>query len=263
MELDEGGRNFKSRGADAASFALRLLFPPQCAGCRKTVGEPGALCASCWSGMRFLSEPWCDVLGIPFETPVAPGTVSAAALARPPRFGRARAAVAYDGVARTLVQSLKFRDRTEMAPWMARWMMRCGRELLADADMITAVPLHRRRLLWRRFNQSAELARALSRLSSHQFDPDILRRVKPTRQQMGLGLKERQTNVRGAFAVPAKLAGRVAGRHVLLVDDVFTTGATVDAAAHALKRAGAKGVDVLTFARVLPQGFLHGDGTII
>src|SRR5690606_33083819 len=117
------------------------------------------------------------------------------AIASPPPFARARAAVAYSGVARKLVLDLKFRDRTELAPWMARWMLRAGAELVADADIVVPVPLHRRRLLWRRFNQSAELARALCAQAGRRFAPDAVVRTRPTRQQVGLGAREREDNV--------------------------------------------------------------------
>ena len=151
-----------------------------------------------------------------------------------------------------MVQGLKYRDRTDLAPWMARWMARAGAELMAEADVVVAVPLHWRRFLKRRFNQSAELARALAGQSRLPFSPSALKRVKVTRQQVGLERRQREDNVRAAFRVPAEAEIGIAGRRVLLIDDVYTTGATVRAAAKALKKGGAGAVDVLTFARVLP-----------
>jgi len=181
--------------------------------------------------------------------------LSADAIANPPPFARARAAVVYSGIARRLVHELKFGDRTDLAPWIAVWMARSGAELIADADAIVPVPLHRRRMLWRRFNQSAELARALSRRFGKPFLADAVRRIRPTRQQVGLGAREREANVRGAFRVDEAAEIEVRGRRLLLVDDVYTTGTTVAAVTRALKRAGAADVDVLTFARVLPGDF--------
>lgn len=205
--------------------------------------------------MQFIEQPWCDMLGTPFSRDMGEGILSADAIANPPPFERARAAVSYDGVARRLVQGLKFHDRTDLSPWMARWMLRIGADLASDADVIVPVPLHRRRFFARRFNQSAELARAFAALTDHEFAPGAVTRTKATRQQVGLGTREREANVRGAFNVPAESDILVRGRRVLIVDDVYTTGATVSAVARALKRSGAKAVDVLTFARVLPGAF--------
>lgn len=245
----------KGFAAAIAGWPARLLFPPVCAGCRRLVSQPGTLCGECWPRLRFLERPWCEVMGTPFSHEMGEGFLSAEAIANPPPFGRARAAVAYSGVARRMVQGLKYSDRTDLAPWMARWMMRAGAELLADAELVVPVPLHWRRFLSRRFNQSAELARAVADLSGKRFEPSAIQRVKVTRQQVGLGLREREDNVRGAFRVPPEADIHVRGRHVLVVDDVYTTGATVAAVCRALKKSGAAGVDILTFARVLPGDF--------
>jgi ComF family protein len=249
------GADVKGLASSATAFGVRLLFPPLCAGCRRIVTEPGTLCGECWPKIRFLERPWCEVMGTPFSHDMGEGFLSAEAIANPPRFERARAAVAYDGVARRMVQGLKYSDRTDLAPWMAGWMARAGAELLAEADVIVPVPLHRRRFLWRRFNQSAELARMLAGRAGKPFEPMAVARVKVTRQQVGLRPREREDNVRGAFRVPAEADIEVRGRRVLVVDDVYTTGATVSAVARALKRGGASAVDVLTFARVLPGDF--------
>jgi ComF family protein len=191
------------------------------------------------------------------------GFLSAEAIADPPPFERARAAVAYSGVARQMVQGLKYQDRADLAPWMARWMMRAGAELVAEAEVVVPVPLHWRRFFKRKFNQSAELGRSVSRLAGLPFSPTAVRRVKITRQQVGLERREREENVRAAFRVPPESEIEIAGRRVLLVDDVFTTGATVRAVAKALKRGGAGAVDVLTFARVLPGDFRADESATI
>lgn len=243
-------------GASAADRAGRLLFPPICPGCRDLVSRPGTLCPTCWQGIRFIDRPFCEVLGVPFAHEMGEGIVSPEAIAHPPAFARARAAVSYSGISRQLVQNLKYRDRGDVAPWMAAWMVRAGRELLDDADLIVPVPLHRWRFLARRFNQSAELARHVARLSGRRYSPDAVLRSRGTRQQVGLGAKEREANVRGAFKVSTEGLPAVAGRRVLVVDDVLTTGATVQAVARALKRAGAREVDVLTFARAISGDFL-------
>ncbi|MEX0954374.1 MAG: ComF family protein [Rhizobiaceae bacterium] len=253
----------KSYAGNLAAPLGRLLFPPVCAGCRRQVREPGTLCPACWPHVRFIEPPLCAVLGIPFAFEVGDGAVSPAALADPPPFARARAAVSYTGVARQLVQNLKYRDRTDLAPWMARWMARAGAELLREADIVVPVPLHRRRFFMRRFNQSAELARHVAELAALPFEPLAVERVKRTRQQVGLGARERAAHMRGAFRVPEARKIAVSGRRVLLVDDVFTTGATVSAATKALRQAGAREVDVLAFALAIPGDFLPEDADTI
>lgn len=244
-------------------WSAHMLFPSVCPGCRLRVSRPATLCGDCWRKLRFLERPWCEVLGTPFDQEMGEGVVSAAAIANPPAFDRARAAVSYAGVARQLVQNLKYGDRTDLAPWMARWMLRAGDELFEPGQLVLPVPLHWQRFMWRRFNQSAELARAIAAMKGLAFAPEALRRVKVTRQQVGLGQRERAENVRAAFKVPEAARTRVRGASVLLVDDVYTTGATVSSAAKALKRAGAARVDVLTFARVLSGDFLDEDRDLI
>lgn len=253
------------KGAVRGAFAApgRLLFPATCAGCRRLVSEPGTLCAACWPGLRQLEPPWCPVMGTPFAQEMGEGFLSAEAIASPPAFGRLRAAVAYAGVARAFVQGLKYSDRTDLARWMSRWMVRAGFELTCGADLVVPVPLHPRRYFRRRFNQSAELGRWVAHRTGLAFRPEVLDRVKATRQQVGLGERERLENVRAAFSVPDVSRPGIAGRRVLLIDDVYTTGATVNSAARCLIKAGATSVDVLTFARVLPGDFQPGEQGLI
>lgn len=203
--------------------------------------------------MQFIEAPFCRVLGIPFAQDEGEGALSTLAIASPPVFARLRAVAVHEGPARSLVHGLKYRDRTDLAPMMAAWMLRASDGLLQECDAIVPVPLHARRLLSRRFNQSAELARALSKLAGKPFLASALIRIKPTRRQVGLSSRRRAANVRGAFAVRAECRDQVAGRHVLLIDDVYTTGATVSAASRALLRAGAAKVSVLTFAMALAK----------
>ncbi|MDA4845845.1 ComF family protein [Hoeflea sp. E7-10] len=229
-----------------------IVFPPVCLGCGELAGSHGGLCGSCWSRLRAIEAPVCDVLGTPLAYDAGKGVLSADAIANPPPFAKARSAVVYDDMARAMVHRLKYKDRTDLAKVMARWMMRAGGDVIGACDAIVPVPLHRRRLLTRRYNQAAELARALAPLAGLTYLPAALYRTRATRQQVGLGTQARADNVRGAFSVSAHGRSQITGRSVLLVDDVYTTGATVKSASRALLKAGADHVYVLTFARVAP-----------
>jgi ComF family protein len=192
-------------------------------------------------------------LGIPFSYDPGEGMVCAEAIASPPSFDRLRAVALHEGAARHLVHGLKYRDRTDLAPMMAAWMLRAGGEHLVHCDGIIPVPLHWTRLSMRRFNQAAELARHLARLSSRPLVVEALKRAKRTRRQVGLTARAREDNVRSAFRIVKGYEDQVFGKRLVLIDDVYTTGATVSAAARVLKRAGASEVTVLTFAMALRE----------
>jgi ComF family protein len=236
--------------AHTARLALDIALPTLCVACREPVDGEG-VCAACWAKLSFIAPPYCPRLGIPFVYDPGPDLLSMEAIANPPAYARARAAVRYDDVARTLVHALKYQDRTDLAPAMGRWMARAGHELLDGADALVPVPLHWRRGWSRRYNQSGALARSIERQTNVRVASEALRRVRPTQQQIGLTRSQRATNVQGAFKVATERAGDIAGRRVVLVDDVLTSGATVDACARALLRAKAASVDVLVFARVV------------
>jgi ComF family protein len=233
--------------------ALDLALPQLCPACRETV-EGRGLCASCWSKLSFITRPYCERLGIPFVYDPGPGILSMEAIADPPSYNRARAAVRFDEISRALVHALKYGDRLDLAPMMGRWVAQAGHELLADADALVPVPLHWRRQWARRFNQSAMLAATISAASGVPVAAGALKRVKATVQQVGLSRAERGDNIQGAFRVPETGKAAVAGRRLVLVDDVLTSGATVEGCARALLRAGAANVDVLIFARVAEPG---------
>ena len=234
----------------AGKLALDIALPTLCVACREPVDGEG-VCAGCWAKLSFIAPPFCPRLGIPFVYDPGPDMLSMEAIASPPAYTRARAAVRYDDVARTLVHALKYQDRTDLAPAMGRWMARAGRELLENADVLVPVPLHWRRAWSRRYNQSGALARIIERQTGVKVAPEALRRIRPTQQQIGVSRPQRASNVQGAFKVANSEQSQIAGRRVVLIDDVLTSGATVDACARALLRAKAASVDVLVFARVV------------
>jgi ComF family protein len=233
--------------------ALDLVYPPACLACRKATGAHYALCSDCWGEMRFIERPFCERLGTPFAQDLrTPGLISPEAMADPPVYGRARAVARYDdGPARRLVHRLKYSDRLELARPLGAWMARAGADILAEADLLVPVPLHRFRLISRRFNQAAALALRVSAQSAVPVDTRALERVKQTPPQVGLSRPQRAGNVQGAFRVPEEAKPGIYGKRIVLVDDVLTSGATANAAARALLRGGATAVDVLVFARVV------------
>lgn len=236
-----------------ARVLVGLVYPPVCPSCGSATGEPHALCARCWAGLRLIERPFCGRLGTPFAADFGMSLVSPAAIADPPVYQRARAVACYDETARRLVQRLKYGDRLDTARTLGAMMARAGRELAEDCDVVVPVPLHRVRLWWRRYNQAALLARHVASTHGRPIDPFGLARVKRTRPQVGLTRNQRGENLQGAFRVPDGARARLAGKRVLLVDDVITTGATANAAARALLRGGARTVDVLAFARVVSE----------
>ncbi len=240
--------NAISRGVAAVAD---LLLPRRCISCGTVVEGEGALCASCWPDVRFLSQPHCAACGFPFEFDHGADALCAACYRDIPLYERARAVFRYDDASRQALLAFKHSDRTDVAPAFAGMMAQAGRELLAEADLIVPVPLHKRRLLARRYNQSALLALALSKIAGVIAAPDLLERTRATPSQGGLGAKARERNVAGAFAVRPKRKPQLAERRVLLIDDVLTTGATVSACTKTLLRGGARAVDVLTLARVV------------
>lgn len=234
----------------AGHSLVETIYPPQCIACERATASPFALCAACWSGMSLISRPYCERLGTPFATDYAEGLLSPAAIADPPRFDRGRAVALHRDAAKNLVSRLKYSERLDLARPLAKLMAQAGRDLLADAELLVPVPMHRLRLWHRRYNQAALLANALSAETGIPVLSDGLKRVRRTRPQVGLRRSERQKNLAGAFAVPEARMSDVTGRRVIVIDDVRTTSSTANAAAHILRKAGAARIDVLTFTLV-------------
>jgi len=231
---------------------IDLIFPPLCISCRVPISASGAFCPKCWQEIQFLDGPMCACCGLPFELDPGSDTLCAGCLASPPAYDKARAVMRYDEKSRGPILALKHADRLDLAPTFARWLERGGRGLLAESDLILPVPLHPLRLWTRRYNQSAEVARALGRLSGKRVHFAALKRSRHTPSQGAMpSATARRRNMQGAFSVSARHKSAIAGRNALLVDDVLTTGATVNACARALKRDGAAKVFVLVLARVV------------
>ena len=228
-----------------------LLLPPRCAMTGAAVDQVGALSPAAWASLRFIAAPQCCICGYPFDFAVEGATYCASCLARPPPYASARAALLYDDASRGLILKFKHADRLDAVVTLAGWLERAGREMLEACDVIVPVPLHRWRLLRRRYNQAAVLALALARNRSRPCLPDGLRRLRHTPTQGTMGFRERQRNVRNVFAVTARHRAALAGKVVVLVDDVHTSGATIHECTKALLKGGASAVHVLTAARVV------------
>jgi ComF family protein len=203
-----------------------------------------------WSRIRFIEAPFCEACGIPFEYDLGAGALCVLCQAGGRDFERLRAACLYDEISRDLILKLKHADRTDLSGLFAAWLARAAADVLPQAEGIVPVPLHRWRLLRRRYNQAAEIARPLARLARRPYLADVLLRARPTASQGGKSASGRRRNVAGVFVVAPRWRDRIRGRRLLLVDDVFTTGATAEGCARALKAAGAAAVDVAVIARV-------------
>ncbi len=245
------------RALSLAGQVLEIVLPAQCSICRARIMDHHALCSECWSQLDFITAPCCERSGVPLAYDTGAGTISPAALNRPPAWDRARAAVVFDDHSRQLVHALKYRDRQDAALVMTQMMRHAGRELISGCDWIVPVPLYRWRLWSRRFNQSALLAQRVAEDATAQYRPDVLVRHRATQAQVGLDHSARRRNVRGAFQVDTTRAIDISGRRILLIDDVITTGATANACVKTLRKAGASQVNVLSFALVLNPAQTH------
>ncbi len=239
----------RSAGKKLWHGVLQALLPARCLVCGESVQEAATVCVSCWQKLVLLEEPVCDVMGTAFAYDQGEGVMSARALSHPPAWDRSRAAMIFDEHSKGFVHAFKYGDKGEAGLFMTRMMARAGAKLIAEADVIVPVPLHWTRLWQRRFNQAAYLAQKIAEGAGKAYEPQLLKRLRATHQQVGLKAEERQKNMRKAFGVIDPSA-KLKNKKVLLVDDVRTTGATITECVGALKKAGAAQVFVLTFALV-------------
>ncbi len=235
-------------------IVYKLFLPPVCYSCRAPVVEHGGFCSPCWQKIKFITPPYCDRLGIPF--PYDPGCdfISPRALANPPFFERARGAFIYEDFGRSCIHQLKYGRQLHLVKPISTWMMAAGKDVLLDCDILIPIPLSWRRLWARRFNQATKLAENISKMRDIPISYHALQRIRHTRTQVGLAANQRAKNVSGAFSINLDYLDDIAGKNCLLVDDVFTSGATANACTKTLLKAGAKKVDILVAAIVCQQG---------
>lgn len=242
---------FAKNIASAARKGLDMLLPPLCPATGAEVDAHGTVAADYWVSLRFIRKPCCEQCALPFPHDLGGASgplLCGACIENPPVFRRARAALVYDDASRKIIVRFKHGDQLQAISALVPWLREAGADVLADADVLVPVPLHPRRLLKRRYNQSALLARGVAAACCKPCLVDGLKRIRPTPPQGSLDRKDRLENVKGAFAV--RDASAVVGKTVLLIDDVFTTGATLNVCADTLYKAGAAAVDVLAIARV-------------
>lgn len=230
---------------------LDVVLPPRCPLSGEIVDAQGMLAPESWASLQFISDPVCSACGLPLELHIEGEAKCVACLKIPPVYGKGRSALVYDDISRDLILGFKHGDQIQSVPSFVPWLRQAGAKLLEDADILVPVPLHRWRLLRRRYNQAALLAQALGRATDKLCTPDILHRIRPTPSQGHLKAKERLKNVRKAFCLSPRYLWQIKGKNILLIDDVYTTGSTVSECTKVLLAGGAAQVNVLTLARVV------------
>ncbi len=233
------------------SAAVDAVLPPRCVVTGGVVDRQGMIDPQVWRDLSFISDPVCDCCGFPFEFDVGPGSLCVSCLSSRPVYASARAALVYNDLSRNLILRFKYADQTHAAHAFIPWLKRVGGDMLGRADYIVPVPLHSFRLLRRRYNQAALIAQTLGKSCELPYLPQALKRQRPTPSQGKMDYKDRQKNVRNAFSVLPRYESCLQGKTIVLVDDVYTTGATVKECTKALLKAGAKEVHVLAVVRVV------------
>jgi ComF family protein len=226
---------------------FNICFPHACCNCGE-IAESQGLCPKCWKKIKWISDPKCKVCGTPFETDIA--EICAVCMSKKPNFDRTAAAFEYNDASRNIILKFKYRDATYLCPQLAAWVYGAAKDIIPGADLLIPVPIHFFKRLKRKYNQSELLARELEKLSGILYEPRILKKEKNTQRQEGLSKNIRLQNVKSSFCVDKKYADLLQKKHVVLVDDVLTTGATADECAKVLKKHGAEKVTVLVIARV-------------
>ena len=229
---------------------LNLILPPRCLSCGDVCLETAQLCPPCWKEIHFISDPQCSICGWPLPYQDSLGMICVHCAHKKPLFTMARSVMAYDKASSGIILKLKHGDATYLAPALGEWMRSRSEDLLKDIDCLIPVPLHWFRLFMRRYNQAAILAKGISKKNSLPVMPHLLRRQRFTKSQAHLNFKQRQRNVRKAFYVPLKQREFLQNKKIALVDDVFTTGATINECTRVLLKAGCAEVRVITLARV-------------
>lgn len=252
------GHTALRRLGQGAQAAVDWVLPPRCALCSEMITGGQGLCPSCFQGMQFLSDPLCDCCGRPSLIKES-GPICAPCLSAPPAYDWMRAAFAYDDASRALILALKYKDRLDVVPALARWMAGVAQAKVTAEDVILPVPLHWRRYLARRFNQSAALAQALAQRTDGAYAPDWLIRTRNTPPMKAMTRKQRSANVHGAFEVQDRHRAALTGRRVVLVDDVYTSGATIEALSDELRACGVAHIGVVVVARVVHHTHFQQD----
>lgn len=230
--------------------SLNFIYPPTCLNCQEPLLIEDNLCASCWSRLHPITEPLCPILGLPFDVYLGPDAISAQAIANPPIFDRSRSAFIYSDMSLSIISQLKYGDRPELAKYCARLMVSSMKQFLEGGAILVPVPLHWSRQLRRNYNQANELAFEIAKITKLKLVTSLVKRIKRTKSQVGLNSTQRNKNVAGAFKVAPNALELSKGKRIIIVDDVITTGATVNSLTKSLKKAGIKKIDVISFARV-------------